>query len=95
MTAEEKDSQFIAAMISREIAERLIDQCIGAVSDSILYEFKGCLSRSNYFIYKAQHYDLNLLTVANLKEFDNYENFLPAYINRCYFGSGIFLGNAH
>lgn len=92
LSKEEKDSQFMAAMISREISDKLIDQCVGVVDDSILNGIKSCISKSNSFIYKAQHYDLNLLSKDRIDHFNNYENYLSFYTDRCYFGSGIFSG---
>jgi hypothetical protein len=89
---EEKDSQFIASIISREIADKLIDQCERVISHSVLYQIKKCLSTSNAYIYKAQHYDLNLLTINNFNNFKKQEDYLKAYNDRCYFGSGIFSG---
>lgn len=92
LTKEEKDSQFMAAMISREIADKLIDKCEGVIDGCILSKIKSCISTSNSFIYKAQHYDLNLLCVENIGKFHNYESYVTSYIDRCYFGSGIFSG---
>jgi geranylgeranyl pyrophosphate synthase len=92
LTKEEKDSQFMAAMISREIADKLVDRCEGVISESILTKIKSCLSRSNSFIYKAQHYDLNLLSIKKIDRFPDYDYYLAAYNNRCYFGSGVFSG---
>ncbi|OJV25400.1 MAG: hypothetical protein BGO32_04515 [Bacteroidetes bacterium 37-13] len=92
LTKEEKDSQFIASMISREISDNLISQCEGIVNDSVLNKVKTCISKSNSLIYKAQHYDLNLLSVDNIGKYDDYNYYLKYYVDRCYYGSGIFSG---
>lgn len=92
LSKEEKDSQFIAAMISREISDKLINQCVGLVDHSILNEIKSCISKSNIFIYKAQHYDLNLLSKARIDYFNSYTKYLSFYTERCYLGSGVFSG---
>lgn len=89
---EDKDNQFIASMISREVADKLIDKCEGVIDDSVLYKVKKCIGKSNAFIYKAQHYDLNLLTINRFKEYERKEDYLRAYNDRCYFGSGVFSG---
>ncbi len=92
LTKEQKDSQFIASMISREISDKLIDQCKGTISDNILNKIKTCISESNSQIYKAQHYDLNILSVNNISRFKDYNNYLEFYNKRCYYGSGVFSG---
>ncbi|HRN33779.1 MAG TPA: polyprenyl synthetase family protein [Saprospiraceae bacterium] len=92
LTKEEKDSQFIASMISREISDNLINQCEGVLSDSVLNKVRKCVSKSNSFIYKAQHYDLNLLSVHKIDKYEDYKFYLKHYIDRCYFGSGVFSG---
>ncbi len=92
LTKEEKDSQFIAAMISREISINLINESKNDIKESTLNDINNCISRSNHYIYKAQHYDLNLLTVNRIDKYVKYEEYLSKYIDRCYLGSGFFSG---
>lgn len=93
LSKEEKDNQFIASMLSREFADRFLYQLKNVTDTQPLYQ---CISKSNLFIYKAQHYDLNLLSLSNSQKCQKYEQnktvFLQDYHNRCYFGSGVFSG---
>lgn len=97
LSNEDKDGQVMAAMITRELAAQLVyrlsDNMIG---ETKLKELANCISTSNLYIYKAQHYDLNVLSFSNRQMLGLYiqdrELFLRDYNLRCYFGSGIFSG---
>lgn len=90
---EAKDSQFIASMLSREVASKLILKDRNSLSQNLINQIIECISVSNSYIYKAQHYDLNLLSNANYEKYAAAEEkFRIDYHNRCYFGSGIFSG---
>lgn len=97
LSNEDKDGQVMAAMITRELAAKLVFQISnGFIGEKKLKELAECISTSNLFIYKAQHYDLNVLSFSNRKMFERYiqdrEFYLHDYHKRCYFGSGIFSG---
>lgn len=97
LSNEDKDGQVMAAMITRELAARLVYQISdGFIGEKKLRELAECISTSNLFIYKAQHYDLNVLSFSNRRMFEHYiqdrELYLRDYHKRCYFGSGIFSG---
>ena len=97
LSNEDKDGQVMAAMITRELASKLTyslsDKNVG---EKKVIELANCISTSNLFIYKAQHYDLNLLSFSNQRMFESYIKdrnlFLCDYYKRCFFGSGIFSG---
>ena len=95
LSKEEKDSQVIAAMICREMITLLMGLLRhNNVDEKIISCLNDSLSTSNLFIYKAQHYDLNLLSLSNTKQSAMYlvdrKKFLHDYNIRCYYGSGIF-----
>lgn len=98
LSNEDKDGQVMAAMITRELAARLVYQISDGrfIGEKKLKELAECISTSNLFIYKAQHYDLNVLSFSNRKMFECYiqdrELYLRDYHKRCYFGSGVFSG---
>jgi geranylgeranyl pyrophosphate synthase len=90
---EAKDDQFIASMLSREIATKLVLQSTDTLPFNTINKIIECISVSNLYIYKAQHYDLNLLSDANYEKYAASEyKFNTDYHNRCYYGSGIFSG---
>ncbi len=97
LSKKDKDSQVIAAMITRELAVRLLYKLQDNYVDlKTIASLSNCLSTSNLYIYKAQHYDLNLLSFYNQQMVDRYvsdrELFFRDYHTRCYYGSGIFSG---
>lgn len=93
LNKEAKDDQFIASMISREIATKLVLKDMDVLPHETTSKIIKCISVSNLYIYKAQHYDLNLLSNANYGKYAVSEDkFNTDYHNRCYFGSGIFSG---
>jgi len=92
LTDENKDAQFIAAMLSRELASKAIREC-PAVSPESLARFEKSIGYINEHIYLAQYYDLFVLNVPQLDQYAKDERlFLADYHKRCYFGSGIFNG---
>lgn len=96
LSKQEKDNQFIASMISREMSVKAIQKIKHVISNETVNTLINCITTSNVNIYKAQHYDLNLLSVSNVKACNNYINdrelFLKDYNTRCFLGSGIFSG---
>lgn len=97
LSPKDKDSQVIAAMTTRELAVRLLYKLQDNNADlKIIASLANCLSISNLYIYKAQHYDLNILSFDNKQMVERYvsdrELFLRDYHTRCYYGSGIFSG---
>lgn len=97
LSKKEKDNQVIAAMISRELASQLISRLKkNSIDSGVMNKLYACLTISNLYIYKAQHYDLNVLSVSNQPMFEKYisdrDLFLQDYHTRCYYGSGIFSG---
>ena len=92
LSKKQQDMQFIAAMSTREVAEDCVRLMRNSFDESVLARISECLSVSNKYIYIAQHWDINLLTVANAERFADYEYFLKEYTRRCHFGSGIFSG---
>lgn len=97
LSKEEKDNQFIASMISREMSAKAIHRIEqDNISKEIVNVLNTCISTSNMSIYKAQHYDLNLLSLYNARTTGEYianrELFLRDYNMRCFLGSGFFSG---
>lgn len=92
LTPLEKEAQFIAAMISRELAQQAVDRLQKDFSLEQVTTVSRCLAKSNEFIYQAQHWDLNLLTWDNLDKYRDEHFFLQEYTKRCFYGSGVFTG---
>ena len=88
----DKDSQFIAAMLSRELAHNAIRELESRPPGRRLESLQQCISDANKWIYVAQHYDLNLLTVENLGVYADEAYYLQEYAKRCFYGSGVFSG---
>lgn len=89
----EKNSQFIASMITRELCFEILEEARNVLGEEIIYKINQSISRSNKYIYIAQHYDLNVLSIKNLEKYLNNEKlYIDDYIKRCYYGSGIFNG---
>lgn len=93
LSKEEKDNQFIASMLSLELANKLIDTTIDYIGLETTNKIKQLISEANSCIYKAQHLDLNILTFEHLNKFTDYGLFFQKYTERCFLGSGIFSGN--
>ncbi len=92
LTKLEKEAQFIAAMISRELSQLCLDRLKKDFSVGQIELLSDFLSQSNKFIYQAQHWDLNLLTWDNLEKYRDEQYFLQEYTKRCFYGSGVFTG---
>jgi len=90
LSRSEKDSQFMAAMITREIAFHAASRLGERWGEQIAVEVQAALSKSNRCIYVAQHYDLNLLNVRNLERYREELLFNQHYVERCRYGSGVF-----
>lgn len=88
----DKDSQFIAAMLSRELAQDAIRELELFAPAGRLESLQQCISHANKWIYVAQHFDLNLLTVENLDVYADEAYYLQEYTKRCFYGSGVFSG---
>ena len=92
ITRSQKDSQFIASIITRELASQIITELRKDFNESLLNAIYASLSKSNYYINLAQHYDLNILNIKNYENYQDDKYYLKEYISRCYYGSGIFNG---
>lgn len=88
----QKDSQFIASMISRELSQKIIND-LQFIDNNITNEIFNSISIINNNVYLAQHFDLNILITDNLEKYlKNEKTYLNDYFKRCYLGSGIFNG---
>ncbi len=92
LTKPQKDSQFIASMISRELSFKAAAEIEIDFSEQFVTKLFSSLSTSNYYIYLAQHYDLNILKVDRLEEYNDERLFFRDYNKRCFYGSGIING---
>ncbi len=92
LTDLQKESQFIASMISREVAFQIIDLMRNDFTNNQLLTIFQCLAESNRYIYIAQHWDVNLLVFSRYEQYKDENKYMEEYIKRCYFGSGIFSG---
>lgn len=88
----EKNSQFMASMITRELCLECLGALRGDFDYFLLEDLREALSVCNKHIYIAQHFDLNVLTVNNLSRYTDKDAFLRDYEKRCHHGSGIFTG---
>jgi geranylgeranyl pyrophosphate synthase len=90
LTDEKKDAQFIAAMISRELATKAVRECRALSQDQVTY-LERSISTINHHIYQAQYLDLFVLTTLHFERYEyNEEVFLKDYFSRCHHGSGFF-----
>jgi geranylgeranyl pyrophosphate synthase len=85
----EKQGQFIASMITREISEIIISENID-LSENTKLKLLDSISRANRYIYIAQYYDLEMLNVINFNKYADIKAFLSDYEKRCLYGSGIY-----
>lgn len=92
ITKPQKDSQFIASMVTRELASKVASELKKDFDEHIVNEIYVSLSKCNEYIYLAQHYDLNVLNVKNYETYVDEQLFQDEYIKRCFYGSGIFNG---
>lgn len=90
LTREQKDAQYICAMLSRELACEIIGGC-QHLSPEQKARIRNAISKINRHIYLAQYMDLFVL---RLSDFDRYKGneklFLEEYFLRCQHGSGVF-----
>ena len=84
----QKDNQFIASMIIRELASDIVLDTLKheVVTERILQE----LGRINKYIYIGQHYDLNVLQAHRFDLSLDLQDYMPMYLERCYGLSGSF-----
>ncbi len=92
LTSQQRNSQFIASMVTRELAEDTLRAARSEFSGDVVEVLMQDLSASNRNMYLAQHYDMNLLTVANGSRYSDESVFLAGYTRRCWLGCGIFTG---
>lgn len=92
LSPSQKNSQFIASMVTREMASDIIAATRSHLPDSIVDELLQDISSCNKNIYFAQHLDLNELVVANHRRYRDKNAFLAEYTKRCRLGCGIFTG---
>lgn len=92
LSKKQKEMQFIAAMCVREAAQECLSLMSRTFDADILSKLANCLSVSNKYIYVAQHWDINLLTIQNRDRYTDPGYFLEEYTKRCFYGSGIFSG---
>ncbi|NOR45622.1 MAG: hypothetical protein GQ534_08570 [Candidatus Delongbacteria bacterium] len=91
-THDDKNSQFLASVITRELCLEILSESKDKHKNNVI-TVRDSLSKSNKFMYIAQHYDLNLLKISNLNKYLNDEPlYMKDYFNRCYYGTGIFNG---
>jgi geranylgeranyl pyrophosphate synthase len=90
LSENEKGSQFIASMITRETVRDIIHDMIEVIDYSKAERIERCFSLSNKYIYFGQYYDLNILTGGFLTPFSDFSFFLNLYIERCEGLSGVF-----
>lgn len=88
----EKNSQFIASMVTRELCLECLVEAERDFDMAVLDEVRRDLSTCNKHIYIAQHYDLNLLTIERFDCYADEDVFMREYTSRCFHGSGIFTG---
>ncbi|MCB2199033.1 polyprenyl synthetase family protein [bacterium] len=93
LSTPQKWSQFMAAMITRELALECLAAAEQDFAASLLDAVRTDLSTCNKHIYIAQHYDMNVLNLENLGHYADRDAFLVDYNARCYHGSGVFNGN--
>ncbi|HIP33274.1 MAG TPA: hypothetical protein EYG89_00750 [Bacteroidia bacterium] len=90
-TKAEKDSQFIASFLTRELANSLVYNL--DICDDLKFKILQEISKINKNIYLAQHYDLNMMTIDNYETYSNdIEKYYIDYNERCRLGSGYFSG---
>jgi geranylgeranyl pyrophosphate synthase len=92
LTKLDKDNQLIASMITREMADRIIDDT--PFNDYRKNQLKSLYSEANNFIYYGQFYELNILHCRNLNvDKLDIDDYLNLYLTKCDYISGIFSRN--
>jgi len=90
-TKAQKDSQFISAFLTRELASSMV--CNLNISDDLKFKIFKEISEINKNIYLAQHYDLNMMIIENYETYkNNKDKYHIDYYERCRLGSGYFSG---
>jgi hypothetical protein len=76
----DKNTQFIASMITRELCNDILSEMDKGKTKEALLRIVDLVSRSNKYIYIAQHFDLNVLTIENLNRYIGDESlFMETY----------------
>jgi len=86
----DKNNQFIASFVTRELSFKIIKDTINVFDDRKILKILECFSESNKYIYLGQYYDLNLLTLPYYDMSNDFKTYLFHYIKRCDYLSGIF-----
>lgn len=92
LSLSEKNSQFMASMLTREMSSEVLALVQNDVGKTIVETIQRDLSECNKNIYLAQHYDMNVLIMSNLTRYNDETAYLSAYTKRCHLGCGIFTG---
>ncbi len=93
LSQDQKNSQFIASMISRELCLEAIAPLAHTFGADVVASVTDALRMSNKWMYVAQHYDLNVLTTSRLDAYLRDEaRYMQDYMTRCHYGSGIVNG---
>ena len=88
LTKEEKDNQFIASTVTREVCNRIVHTNNYKLSAVQKNNILNMISVANLYIYKAQYHDLNILTCKRLPFYlSNKDKFLHDYKKRCVYGT--------
>jgi len=85
-----RNNQFIASMITREIALDIIYDMTGVIDSTRVEKIAHSLAEANKYIYLGQYYDLSILTRKSFDLSTDFSSYLKLYIERCDNLSGIF-----
>lgn len=86
----DKNNQFIAAFITRELALDIVRDTINIIDARQVVRILKCFAESNKNIYVGQYYDLNIITAPYYNMLHDFEVYLNNYIKRCDYLSGVF-----
>jgi len=92
LSFQEKNSQFMAAMVTRETCLEILASAKSDLGAETVSAIANDLSTCNKHVYIAQHYDMNVLNVRNLPQYADEGSFIEDYTKRCRHGSGVFTG---
>lgn len=87
---DDKNNQFIASMITRELASDMVYDMNGSINLTQVEKIAHSFGESNKYIYVGQYYDLNILTWKSLHLFNDITSYLKLYTERCDYLSGLF-----
>lgn len=90
ITQEDKNNQFIASMLTREIVFDIVNELLNHIDISIINKILHSLAESNKYIYLGQYYDQNVLISKCIDSTLEFPSYLKLYINKCYYFSGVF-----